>query len=72
MEVFYKCNPEKNYLCAKTNCFINGGPCSKTKNKEFTDAPDHVQLVMPMTQEDVNAVFGRNRKERRKNGFTGK
>ena len=72
MDVFYKCNPALNFECKKTNCFINGGPCTQTKDKRFTDDPDHVRLVMPMTEEDVKAVFGSNRKERRKNGFTGK
>jgi len=72
MDVFYQCNPAKNFECPKTNCFINGGPCTQTRNREFTDEPNKVKVVMPMTEEDVAAVFGRNREERRKNGFTRK
>lgn len=26
----YRCDPNKNTLCKKTACFINGGPCSHT------------------------------------------
>lgn len=35
MEVpFYPCDPEKNIDCAKTSCFINGGPCTQTTKRE--------------------------------------
>lgn len=67
MDVFYKCNPAKNDMCPKTSCFINGGPCTQTKHKEFTDDPDHVRLVMPLNEGDYEAIVGRNREERRKN-----
>lgn len=32
---FYKCNPEKNTECEKTNCYINGGDCECTTHKEY-------------------------------------
>lgn len=31
----YRCDPAKNVECEKTHCFINGGPCEKTDNKEY-------------------------------------
>ena len=31
----YRCDPDKNVECEKTHCFINGGPCEKTDNKEY-------------------------------------
>ena len=31
----YWCDPAKNYLCAKTGCFIFNGPCHKTTHEEF-------------------------------------
>lgn len=67
MDIYYKCNPEKNYECAKVHCFINGGPCTQTKNKEFADDTDHVRLVVPLDKEDYESIIGRNREERRKN-----
>lgn len=31
----YYCDPEKNVECRKNECFINGGECYRTHNKEF-------------------------------------
>ena len=31
----YKCDPAKNTECSKENCYINGGECRLTSNKEF-------------------------------------
>ena len=35
-ENFYRCIPELNKECKKTNCFINGGECENTIHKEYT------------------------------------
>ena len=32
----YVCNPAINTECSKTNCYINGGPCSRTLDPKFT------------------------------------
>lgn len=64
MDVFYKCDPEKNYLCPKTSCFINGGPCFQTRTKEFAADVDHVRLVMPLEESMLDGVPG-TRKLRR-------
>lgn len=72
MKVLYNCDPAKNIDCRKNECFINGGQCHKTTHREFASDPDNVQVVMPMTEEDIKAVFGSNREERRANGFIGK
>lgn len=34
-EKCYICDPNKNDLCPKDICHINGGPCYCTNNKEF-------------------------------------
>ena len=31
----YLCDPEKNQDCSKTGCYINGGECRHTLNKEY-------------------------------------
>jgi len=31
----YLCDPEKNTTCSKTGCYINGGECRHTLNKEY-------------------------------------
>lgn len=31
----YMCDPEKNTVCEKTSCYINGGPCRRTRRAEF-------------------------------------
>lgn len=34
-EKFYRCIPELNKECKKSNCFINGGECENTIHKEY-------------------------------------
>ena len=31
----FRCDPEKNTTCVKTSCYLYGGPCSYTTNKEY-------------------------------------
>ena len=31
----YPCDPEKNTECSKTGCYINGGECRHTLNREY-------------------------------------
>lgn len=31
----YKCDPNKNIRCKKTNCYQYGGECKRTTNKQF-------------------------------------
>lgn len=33
-EIFYKCDPAKNKECKKRSCFLKGGECEFTFNKE--------------------------------------
>lgn len=35
VNLLYKCDPEKNKKCAKTGCYIHGGPCSSTLNAKL-------------------------------------
>jgi len=36
----YPCDPEKNQDCSKTGCYINGGECRHTLNKEYAREED--------------------------------
>lgn len=31
----YRCDPDKNERCAKTGCYIYGGPCVQTTHAEY-------------------------------------
>lgn len=31
-KILYVCDPDKNPVCSKTGCYINGGPCRCTTN----------------------------------------
>lgn len=33
--MFYKCDPNKNKKCTKENCYINGGECELTTNRDY-------------------------------------
>lgn len=35
MDETYACDPNKNKLCKKSECYINGGACHRTIYKEF-------------------------------------
>ena len=35
MTKLYKCDPEKNKECAKSICFLYGGPCELTRHIEW-------------------------------------
>lgn len=65
MGVLYHCNPAANYMCGKTNCHINGGPCTMTANKEFATDPDKIVLVLPADENVLRDTPG-TRKARRK------
>lgn len=32
----YECDPNKNTLCRKSFCYVNGGECHRTSHKEFS------------------------------------
>ena len=52
--VHYVCDPEKNTACKKTNCHINGGPCTRTTHLEFAKQPvEKATLVLPMTKKEA-------------------
>lgn len=36
----YPCDPEKNQDCSKTGCYINGGECRHTLNREYAREED--------------------------------
>lgn len=56
-DTLYPCDPEKNTECSKRGCFINGGPCSKTRKLAFAKLPlTTVTLVFDASEEDV-AMF---------------
>ncbi len=41
----YICDPEKNTICRKTNCALNGGPCRLTIDKEYGVEGVEVEVV---------------------------
>ena len=45
----YMCDPEKNTVCEKTSCYINGGFCRRTRHQEF--AKDFAESIK---EEDMN------------------
>lgn len=52
--VHYVCDPEKNTACRKTNCHINGGPCTHTKHLEFAKQPiEKATMILPMTKKEA-------------------
>lgn len=53
----YKCDPEKNVNCRKTNCYLHGGPCTSTAHLEFAKQPvESVKLVIPMSKETAEEL----------------
>ena len=64
--ILYKCNPALNYTCGKTKCFLNGGPCTMTKNKEFAVDPNKVTLVLPADDALLKDIPGTRKARRRK------
>ena len=40
---FYTCDPKLNVYCRKTHCYLNGGACSLTTEKEYS--ADNQQLM---------------------------
>ena len=63
--VLFRCDPAKNYMCSKSNCFINGGPCTMTRNREFAIDPGKVTIVLPADEELLKDTPN-TRKARRK------
>ena len=53
-KTYFVCDPDKNKLCRKTNCHINGGPCTSTTRLEFAKQPvKTVRLVIPVEKTDM-------------------
>lgn len=53
-KIYFECNPVKNYVCKKTNCWLNGGPCKHTTNVEFAKDPNApVKLVLPVERTEA-------------------
>ena len=40
IDPFYTCDPAKATTCRKTSCFLIGGPCRLTLNKEWAEEKD--------------------------------
>jgi hypothetical protein len=56
-DTLFPCDPEKNTECNKRGCFINGGPCSKTRKLAFAKQPlTTVTMVFEASEEDA-AMF---------------
>ena len=56
-KIFYTCDPEKHTECSKTECYLHGGRCSKTKNAAFAKEPvTIVHVVFDVEPEDAQAL----------------
>lgn len=42
----YKCDPSKNKQCKKTNCYLNGGPCTKTTDINYAKSKKAIDIKM--------------------------
>lgn len=53
-KTYFVCDPDKNKLCHKTHCHINGGPCTSTTRLEFAKQPvKTVRLIIPVEKTDM-------------------
>lgn len=50
----FMCDPNKNTACNKSGCFINGGPCNKTRHMKFAKDPSKVILVIPTDAKTID------------------
>lgn len=46
VNLLYKCDPEKNKKCAKTSCYIHGGPCSSTSDAKCAMADENGKPIV--------------------------
>lgn len=51
MELIYECDPNKNTICSKTACSINGGPCKNTTDYKYAKQPVILEGIIKMTDE---------------------
>lgn len=52
--VHYVCDPEKNTVCKKTNCHLNGGPCTHTKFLEYAKQPvEKATMILPVSKKEA-------------------
>lgn len=42
----YRCDPDKNEMCAKTGCHIFGGPCIHTTHAEYAMSDENGKAVV--------------------------
>lgn len=64
MGVLYPCDPAKNVECGKQACFVNGGPCSLTRNLAYAKQPvTACKLVLPVDEEMAKELGIDTRKE---------
>ncbi len=68
--ILIECDPEKNTLCDKKNCHINGGPCKYTRVAAFGKADGKMLMVLDATEEDIKDIRRKphGRKRKKKNG----
>ena len=53
-KTYFVCDPNKNTVCKKTNCHLNGGPCTHTTELDYAKQPvERVKLVIPMDKADA-------------------
>ena len=55
MNISYECDPKLNIHCKKTKCFLSGGPCTRTFDKQFRK--------VIKSEEEINGKFESKRSE---------
>ena len=41
----YSCDPLKNIMCRKSNCFLYGGSCEHTTNRNYRMEPEYMEKL---------------------------
>lgn len=54
--IYFRCDPEKNTACSKTNCHLNGGPCQYTKFRCYAVDPDVFTIMIPTDGCEIKEV----------------
>lgn len=56
-QAYYFCDPALNVECAKTMCYINGGPCQLTARLECARQPvEKAFMVFPMSCKEAEEL----------------
>lgn len=55
----YKCDPSKNKQCKKTNCYLNGGPCTNTTDINYAKSKKAIDLKFQQKKEKIGGEYNK-------------